>query len=301
MNGILQQKYPKQNADDFLNGIKPIDFFNCIEMNEPAQILPFLIGFDSHSNSDEMDTFLKEISHLQRPDFEVTEILSEKDKKLINKCFQMNIYDMENEAFELDIDFGSQDFQKRFYMKFVTLKEPNESSEYSKINDLKVRVTLKDSRYVFLSRAQLDSLLHKFKRIHGSFLKLKKFLTPETTQFFFMIFDFEQFLMIISSLHQELVLIDIDKGFQLEWKTYTSENITVFDGDNKPMKYFSSRNVDDKKTIREYFRVESFSLIKKQLENQIVEDDELVCVQLRCHGDFFEFLMKGERLRDIPA
>lgn len=286
---------------EFPEAISPFkinDFFRHLDNFDQTSFLPFFVGLENYLTSNQMQECMQEMA-AQNHTCIITETLNEQEKRLLNEHFQLNVYQIDNDNFELDLDYGIQEFQKKFYMKFVTLKEPNENSEYSKISSLKVRVTLEKGQHVFLSRGQLDNLLHRFKKVYSSFMKLKKFLVSDVCKFFFSVFNFDEFLLIHSSLNQDLVLVEVAKGFDVCWKPCVTNCLTVFGDDNQPIRFLVPRNFDFKVTILEYFKQESFTFIKSQFGNEVVEDDELVAVQLRCHVECFEFLMKAERLKSV--
>lgn len=233
----------------------------------------------------------------QKDDFEFTsQTLSENEKKLLNDHFQINVFDTTpGQNFELDIDYGIQEFQKKFYAKFVALREPDELNEMSKIERFKVRVSIKDDLHVFITRRQMDHLLHKFKRVHLASLRLRNFLTHKAISFFYKVFNFDDFLILNSCFPMELLILDTGDSFDVKWKPTAMESVLVYGANNKQIRVAQKKEIDCKQTMKEYWRPESFEVVRKYTSLTESNDEMLIYFQAKTLIEFFEFMLKAER------
>ena len=294
-----------------MNNIEKYQFPNCcstnIEEKEYEDFSQYLKGLDTtgflpffksyHTN--EPGNPMKQIINDKMPDISKTMIsdtLNESEKLMIENHFQINIFDCKNDNFEADIDYGIQEFQKKFYMKYVTQKEPKESSDKSKGQTLKISVKMHNNTHIYLTRNEMDEQLGKFKKLFYSYNRLRHVLMPSVSKLFFRIFNFEHYLIIQSSLLEDLVVIETHKSFDLKWKRTLREQLKIFTCENNKYKYTKLRDIDLKKHTLDYFSHDCLVQITKATELCQVEIEDLIRIQVQIHYEFFEFLLKTEQI-----
>mgnify|MGYP003589634151 CR=1 FL=1 len=201
----------------------------------------------------------------------------------------------ELESINFDIDFGSFEVQRKFYLKYIVIKQPEISNEAEKSKKLKVQIILKDQKPIHLTRIRLDELLSKFRKIYATFCEVKCFLKETSTRLFDEIFDFDGFLRVEEELPERLIVESSHTRFNVRWQR------ELFDeGDN----LYMNDDMSDPVLTEEFYRTNLLALVKVGTIGVIrsvtgvfdVSDEKLVGIFIKDHIELFEFFLKNVKI-----
>lgn len=195
---------------------------------------------------------------------------------------------VEMKNYELDIDFGTYEFQRKFYAKYILVNNYRVQSELEKSEQVKIKVVISDQNRVFLTRSRMDALLSEFKQIYRSFCKLKGFLTQSCLQKFDSIFEFFDFVLMQEIVLETFEIKENENDFEIKWKK------------QEVSKYFqkSDEFIDQdffKDLLISYFRQNVFESIKKITDSEGITDQKILAFLIKQHNAFFEYMLKYEK------
>ena len=225
--------------------------------------------------------------------------LSQFDLKLVNSIFSRRDEDLNKELkeIEFDIDFGSYEFQKKFYSKYVLIKQKNFIKEECKSKYLKIKVNLTNSNYIEFTQSRLSELLTKFRKIYYSYCSLKSFLSEMANNKFDERFDFEIFIIIEEEVKEKMVIQETYNSFDIKWKSY--DFLLNLDSENPDL----IDPILDKTYIRSFilslFKLNIFSTVKTITGVFDLTKEKIAALLMREHLELFEYFLKNQKVMKI--
>ncbi len=231
--------------------------------------------------------------------------LNEFDLKLVNSIFSRREDDInkELEGIEFDLDFGSYEFQKKFYSKYVLMKHKDYKDESDKEAFLEVKVSLTNSNAIFITRKAMAGLLTKFRRIYDSYCKIKSFLSEKGNKKFDERFDFEIFAIIEDEVKEKLVIEENFNSFDIKWAPYEDSSILTQKNLN------NSEDLIDPILNEEYLRSYLVSLFKSNMYTTIktitgiydLSNEKIAAIMIREHLELFEYFLKNQKVMRLSS
>lgn len=215
-------------------------------------------------------------------DFNIKAFIDAKNQQWTNRLSS----EMKN--YELDIDFGTYNFQRKFYSKYILMNSPKVQNELEKSEKVKIKMVISDQNILYLTRSRMDTLLSEFKRIYQSFCKLKGFLTIQCIQKFDSIFEFSDYALMQELILESFELKETEASFEIRWKKqeiskYFKQNEEVLD-----QSFF-------KEMVSSYFSQNIYETFRTILELPDLSNDKILAFIMRENHCFFEYMLKYEK------
>ena len=189
---------------------------------------------------------------------------------------------------ELDIDFGTYDFQRKFYSKYILISQSKVRNETEKSEQIKIKVQISDQNTIKITRARLDILISEFKQIYTSFCKLRCFLTSHCLKNFDSIFEFSDFALMQEVVFESFELVEHDCDFEIKWKRHKISEFYVPDINYTEQSFY-------KNVIFGYFKRNIFDAFQSLIDGESVTDEKILAYIIRQHHCFFEYMLKYEK------
>lgn len=190
--------------------------------------------------------------------------------------------------YELDIDFGTHEFQRRFYAKYILVNSSKYKSEKEKADHLKIKVVVSEKDILSLTRSRMDHLLSDFKRAYVSFCRLRSLLSPMCIQTFDSILQFFDYALLQEIALETYELRETDRDFEIKWlrgKVWLPD---------KQGEDFTDPSFF-KALLCAYFKREALDLVRTLTDQPSLRDERIIAHYERENHAFFEYLLKFEK------
>lgn len=190
--------------------------------------------------------------------------------------------------YELDIDFGTHEFQRRFYAKYILVNSSKYKSEKEKAENLKIKVIVSDKDILSLTRSRMDSLLSDFKRAYVSYCKLRSLLSPICIQTFDSILHFFDYALLQEVASETYELRENERDFEIRWlrgKVWLADRQGA---DFTDPSFF-------KDLLFAYFKREALDSLRTLTDQPSLRDERIIAHYERENHALFEYLLKFEK------
>ena len=250
-------------------------------------------------NGNEKNFFNEKIKQAKNDFFKIN--LNKFDLNLVNSIFTRREDDINKELnnIEFEIDFGTYDFQKKFFSKYILIKHKDYYSEEEKARYLEVKVNFSNSNFIFITKERMGELLSKFRKIYKSFCNIKSFLNDTAIRKFDERFDFEMFAIIEDEVNEKLKIEENFNSFEIKWEP--NEFFGIY---SKEDDLNNSDDIIEPNPQDDYLKKYAIGLFKKNIYSTIktitgifdLSNDKIIALIIREHKDLFEYFLKNKKL-----
>ena len=250
-------------------------------------------------NGNEKNFFNEKIKQAKNDFFKIN--LNKFDLNLVNSIFTRREDDINKELnnIEFEIDFGTYDFQKKFFAKYILIKHKEYFSEEEKSKYLEIKVNLSNTNFIFITKHRMGELLSKFRKVYKSFCNIKSFLNENAIKKFNERFDFEIFCIIEEDIHEKLKIEENFNSFEIKWQK--NEFFGIYDKNenlNNSSEIIEPEPQDDylKKYVIALFKKNIFSTIKTITGIFDLSNDKIIALVIRENKALFEYYLKNQKI-----
>lgn len=223
--------------------------------------------------------------------------LNEKELKFLQNLWTLQREEeirssLRNVSFE--IDFGSINFQTKFFTKYVMMRHRDYHLEGDKSRNLVIKMSLVKQHTIDLTREKLDNFLSKFRVIYKSFNEVRSFLSDLAIKTFEERFDFEIFLAIEDEYQESIEFDTLSTPFRIKWMM-----------DNKEVPYSAMQEDSrDKQLSEEEYRSYLLGILRPGLFAAVrtvtgiddISNEKIAGFYFLLHKELFEFFAKSMRV-----
>ena len=220
--------------------------------------------------------------------------LQDLDLHLVNSIFARREEDIniELEGIDFDIDFGCFEIQKKFYAKYIVIKNRDYEDERDKEKFLKVQVNLDSNTHLYLTQQELSDKLTKFRLIYEQSTRVKSFLVDQAISFFNEKFKFEIFLLVEEELPFDL---QIENDYN-EFKVYFQEGKNDENDNSDDLIEPICKQNFLKNYINSCFKKSLYAVVKTVTNSPDISQEKINEAYLKKYHAFFEYLLKNKSL-----
>lgn len=189
--------------------------------------------------------------------------------------------DISSEGCGLEIDFGSQDFQRLFFARYLLVRSSEFPDEHSKSQNVRIKMLARE-RTVELTRSRLDSLLTHFRKIYRSFCDVKSFMAEAGRACFDRAFHFETFLLLEESFPFVLLVKPAGDALVVEASPYAHRQPDPVPLDQNSLRLF----------LFALFNQSLFATFQASFPSTELSQARAIQTLARGHLELFDFLLK---------